>query len=136
MASFKLKKWENRADIPEVEVTFPDGHEDCLVLQRYYSHEGDRRAGKLNCNFIGRLKKDTPCRTTAVFLWRQFSFCVILLTGYAIIRDRHVSRATVEHSLIEVRSRNCLLIFSAKSAKVNILMRVLISSQNAQNNAF
>ena len=43
-------------DIPEIDIVFPNGHEDSLVLQRYYSSPEARMAGEKHCNFFGHLK--------------------------------------------------------------------------------
>ena len=43
--------------IPQIAITFPDGHEDLLVLERHYFSESDRIAKKMNCNFMGHLEK-------------------------------------------------------------------------------
>ena len=45
--------------IPLIAITFPDGHEDLLVLERHYLSEADRIAKKMNCNFIGHLEKES-----------------------------------------------------------------------------
>ena len=53
---------------------------------------------------------------------------VILLTGYAGMRDRHVSRAQLNRKYVQ----GTVCWFSqTKSAKVNSLMKVVIFSQNA-----
>ena len=46
-------------DIPEIDIVFPNGHEDSLVLQRYYSSPEARMAGEKHCNFFGHLKHDS-----------------------------------------------------------------------------
>ena len=44
--------------VPTVSVTFPNGHEDTLILDRHYSSEEDRIGQVEACNYIGHLKKD------------------------------------------------------------------------------
>ena len=44
---------------PRVSVTFSDGYEDNLVLDKFYSNDEERMANKEHCNFIGHLEKDT-----------------------------------------------------------------------------
>ena len=45
--------------IPSIDIAFPDGYHDTLVLERHYMTEADRLAKKMHCNFIGHLAKDT-----------------------------------------------------------------------------
>ena len=45
--------------VPIVTVTFPNGHEDTLILDRHYSLEEDRIKQVEACNYIGHLEKDT-----------------------------------------------------------------------------
>ena len=45
--------------IPSINVVFPDGYKDTLVLERHYMTETDRLARKIHCNFIGHLAKDS-----------------------------------------------------------------------------
>ena len=44
--------------VPTVSVTFPNGHEDTLILDRHYSFEEDRIGQVEACNYIGHLEKD------------------------------------------------------------------------------
>ena len=44
--------------VPTVSVTFPNGHEDTLILDRHYSSEEDRIGQVEACNYIGHLEKD------------------------------------------------------------------------------
>ena len=44
--------------VPTVSVTFPNGHEDTLILARHYSSEEDRIGQVEACNYIGHLEKD------------------------------------------------------------------------------
>ena len=45
--------------IPSIDITFPDGFQDHLVLERYYMTKEDQMANKTHCNFIGHLAIDT-----------------------------------------------------------------------------
>ena len=49
----------NDNGIPSIDITFPDGFQDKLVLERHYMTEMDRMAQKIHCNFIGHLAIDT-----------------------------------------------------------------------------
>ena len=48
----------NDNGIPSIDITFPDGSQDHLVLERHYMCEADKMAKKMNCNFIGHLANE------------------------------------------------------------------------------
>ena len=48
----------NDTGIPSIDITFPDGSQDHLVLERHYMCEADKMAKKMNCNFIGHLANE------------------------------------------------------------------------------
>ena len=45
--------------IPEIDIVFPNGHEDSLILQRHYSNPEGRMSGERHCNFFGHLRHDS-----------------------------------------------------------------------------
>ena len=50
----------NDNEIPNIEIMFPDGSSDTLVLHRYYSNKMDQQKNNIkSCNFIGYLKNET-----------------------------------------------------------------------------
>ena len=44
--------------IPDLRITFPDGHEDRLVLHRFYASKEEELSRSLNCNFLGHLENE------------------------------------------------------------------------------
>ena len=44
---------------PRVSVTFANGYQDYLVLDKFYPNDEERMAQKEHCNFIGHLEKET-----------------------------------------------------------------------------
>ena len=53
---------ENRlrslGEIPAIDITFANGVEDSLVLERFYPTQQSKRAKTLSCNFFGHLKNE------------------------------------------------------------------------------
>ena len=45
-------------EIPAIDITFANGVEDSLVLERFYPTQQSRRAKTLSCNFFGYLKNE------------------------------------------------------------------------------
>ena len=44
--------------IPKIAITFPDGHEDELILEKHFPNEEARMENKEHCNYFGHLKND------------------------------------------------------------------------------
>lgn len=62
LPSFKVLQDKSLGAIPKIKVTFPDGHYDRLVLERYYANDAERHARAMTCNYIGHLEKEsTAC---------------------------------------------------------------------------
>ena len=53
-----VKESKSGNGIPSIDITFPDGHQDHLVLERHYMNEIDKMAKRLHCNFIGHLANE------------------------------------------------------------------------------
>ena len=45
-------------EIPAIDITFANGVEDSLVLERFYPTQQSRMAKTLSCNFFGYLKNE------------------------------------------------------------------------------
>ena len=45
-------------DIPEIDIAFPDGHFDEIVLEKHFFNKEDRMANEEHCNYFGSLKND------------------------------------------------------------------------------
>ena len=47
---------------PNIEITFPDGYTDRLILQKHYFNEEDKKNIDNHCNYVGRLAEEkTAC---------------------------------------------------------------------------
>merc|ERR1712168_828994 len=55
---FTLLEERSANGAPSVSVTFPNGHQDKLVLSRFDANDEDRMANKEHCNFIGHLENE------------------------------------------------------------------------------
>ena len=46
------------SSLPKIEITFPDGHKDRIVLKRHSVFNYKKKETGSECNFLGRLEKD------------------------------------------------------------------------------
>lgn len=63
LPAFKVLQDRSLGAIPKIEITFPNGMVDNMVLERFYSNEAERQARSLmTCNYIGHLENEvTAC---------------------------------------------------------------------------
>merc|ERR1712008_304452 len=60
--SFVLVEERSLNGSPSIAVTFPDGYQDTLVLNKFYANEQNRMASKERCHYIGHLENEhTAC---------------------------------------------------------------------------
>ena len=60
--SFTMLKDNFHDSTPNIEVRFPDGYEDRLVLQKHYFNEEDKMKIDNHCNYVGHLAREkTAC---------------------------------------------------------------------------
>merc|ERR1711935_768377 len=60
--SFVLVEERSLNGSPSIAVTFPDGYQDTLVLNKFYANEQNRMASKERCHYIGHLANElTAC---------------------------------------------------------------------------
>ena len=59
---FTLVKDRVQDSTPNIEVTFPDGYTDRLILQKHYFNEEDKKNIDNHCNYVVRLAEEkTAC---------------------------------------------------------------------------
>jgi len=59
---FEVHQSKSPRGIPSIDVTFANGVQDFLVLERFYATEQSRMERKLSCNFFGHLRnEETAC---------------------------------------------------------------------------
>ena len=59
---FDIHQSRSFRGIPSIDVTFPNGAQDSLVLERFYPSEKSKLERRLSCNFFGHLKnEETAC---------------------------------------------------------------------------
>ena len=72
-----VKETRSANGIPAIDITFPDGFQDKLVLERHYMTEMDRMAQKMHCNFIGHLAIDAEaCVAVTGCLGERMEFTI------------------------------------------------------------
>ncbi len=59
---FEVRRSKSPRGIPSIDVTFVNGVQDSLVLDRFYPTKESRLERKLSCNFFGHLRNEiTAC---------------------------------------------------------------------------
>ena len=71
-------------DIPEIDIAFPDGHLDEIVLEKYFSNEEDRMANEEHCNYFGHLKNDLDACIAVTGCYGRDDLEFTILTDHAM----------------------------------------------------
>ena len=58
MPLIEVHETRSLGDVPSIDITFANGVEDTLVLERFYPTEQSRMAKKVSCNFFGHLENE------------------------------------------------------------------------------
>ena len=58
LPQIKVHEVRSLDNIPSIDITFPDGKKDSLILQRFYPSEQSRLEREFGCNYFGYLKND------------------------------------------------------------------------------
>ena len=56
--TIKVSQARSKGSVPEMQITFADGHEDKLVLHRHFISGADRMMDEEMCNYLGHLEND------------------------------------------------------------------------------
>ena len=57
--TIKVSQARSKGSVPEMQITFADGHEDKLVLHRHFISGAERMMDEeMTCNYLGHLEND------------------------------------------------------------------------------
>ena len=57
--TIKVSQARSKSSVPEMHITFADGHEDKLILHRHFISGAERMMDEqMGCNYLGHLEKD------------------------------------------------------------------------------
>jgi hypothetical protein len=74
---FDVHQSKSLSGIPSIDVTFANGVQDSLVLERFYPTEQSRMERKLSCNFFGHLRnEETACVSVTGCPGNEMSFMI------------------------------------------------------------
>ena len=88
-------------DIPEIEITFPDGHEDELVLEKHFPNEEARMENEDHCNYFGYLKNDPEACVAVTGCYGQDDLEFTIMSEHAPIKNTFVLEKNGQLKLIE-----------------------------------
>lgn len=57
--TIKVSQARSKSSVPEMHITFADGHEDKLILHRHFISGAESMMDEqMGCNYLGHLEKD------------------------------------------------------------------------------
>ena len=85
---------------PSIEIVFPDGYKDTLVLEKFYGNDEDKKAKLDRCHYIGHLANESESG--------------VAMTGCVKSED-------VELTILSSHSKACQIFKWTKNGKVEII---------------
>ena len=58
LPTITVKQDRSLYDVPEIAITFPDGRQDELILEKHFPNDEARMENEEHCNYFGHLKND------------------------------------------------------------------------------
>ena len=69
-------------DIPEIAITFPNGHQDELILEKHFPNDEARLENKEHCNYFGHLKNDLDACVAVTGCYGQDNLDFTIMSEY------------------------------------------------------
>ena len=76
--------------IPEIAITFPDGHEDELILEKHFPNEEARMENKEHCNYFGHLKNDPQACVAVTGCYGQDKLDFTIMSDHSLYQNKFV----------------------------------------------
>ena len=75
-------------DIPEIEITFSDGHRDELILEKHFPNEEEMLEDQNHCNYFGHLKKDPEACVAVTGCYGEDDVEFTIMSDHALTKNR------------------------------------------------
>ena len=76
--------------IPEITITFPDGHKDELILEKHFPNEEARMENKEHCNYFGHLKNDPQACVAVTGCYGQDKLDFTIMSDHSLYQNKFV----------------------------------------------
>ena len=97
----KVRQDRSMYDIPEIDIIFPDGHEDELVLEKHFPNEEAQMENEDHCNYFGHLKNDPDACVAVTGCYGQDDLEFTIMSEHAPIKNTFVLEKNGQLKLIE-----------------------------------
>ena len=88
-------------DIPEIDIAFPDGHLDQIVLEKHFFNQEDRMANKEHCNYFGHLKNDPNACIAVTGCYGRDDLEFTILAGHGMANHMFVMQKDGQLRIVE-----------------------------------
>ena len=76
--------------IPKIAITFPDGHEDELILEKHFPNEEARMENKEHCNYFGHLKSDPQACVAVTGCYGRDKLDFTIMSDHSLYQNKFV----------------------------------------------
>ena len=86
----QIKVTQDRSlyDIPEIEITFSDGHQDELILEKHFPNEEEMLEDQNHCNYFGHLKNDPEACVAVTGCYGEDDVEFTIMSDHALTKNR------------------------------------------------
>ena len=90
MPTITVRQDRSLYDIPEIAITFVDGFEDELVLEKHFPSEEARLENKEHCNYYGHLKNDPNACVAVTGCYGQDDLEFTIMSDHTLTQNQFV----------------------------------------------
>ena len=76
--------------IPEIAITFPDGHKDELILEKHFPNKEARMVNKEHCNYFGHLKNDPQACVAVTGCYGEDKLDFTIMSDHSLYQNKFV----------------------------------------------
>ena len=105
--------------IPEIAITFPDGHEDELILEKHFPNEEARMENKEHCNYFGHLKNDPQACVAVTGCYGRDKLDFTIMSDHSLYQNMFIVSQDGQVTAIENKIETGGLIESQMESRQN-----------------
>ena len=105
MPTITVRQDRSLYDIPEIAITFADGFEDELVLEKHFPNEEARLENKEHCNYYGHLKNDPTACVAVTGCYGQDDLHFTIMSDHSLNQNMFVLDKDGQLRVIEEAER-------------------------------
>ena len=101
LTSIKVRQDRSLYDIPEIDITFPDGYQDELILEKHYPNDESRLEDQQHCNYFGHLKNEPEACVAVTGCYGRDDLEFSIMSEHALTENRFILEKDGQLKVVE-----------------------------------